>query len=55
MAGRPTLGSIYAGEGSLLRQHETHSQINGLVLAYHIGDKPVWLISNRVSSIGVDA
>lgn len=26
MAGRPTLGSTYAGEGSLLRQHETRPQ-----------------------------
>ena len=24
MAGRPTLGSTYCGEGSLLRQHESH-------------------------------
>lgn len=24
MTGRPTLGSTYVGEGSLLRQHEAH-------------------------------
>ena len=50
MAGRPTLGSMYAGEGSRLGKREGPVQKTRGCLTYHIGDRPVWLISNKLSS-----
>ena len=41
---------MYAGEGSLLEKRQGPVEKTRDGLSYHIGERPVWLISNKLSS-----